>query len=59
MGIKFAKTFVGGILGIILFAVLVCIMFIVIDDRCSKALDENDLVWDELSPDIKARVLNK
>lgn len=47
------------IVGIIALILLACVMMTLIDDRCSKALDENDLVWDELSPDIKARVLNK
>lgn len=59
MGIKFARSIVAGIVGIIVLAVLVCVMIVIVDERCSKALDENDIVWDEIDPAVRAGITKR
>lgn len=47
------------IVGIIALALLACAMMVMIDERCSKDLDGNDIVWDELDPAIRESVIHQ
>lgn len=41
---RVAKT----ILGLIVLAFLICVWAIIVDEKCSKALDYNDITWEEI-----------
>ena len=34
--------------GIIVLALLICVWAIIIDEKCSKNLDANDILWEEI-----------
>lgn len=45
---KFAKSFAHGFIGIIILLLIIAIGFNLIDDKCSKILDNVDLTWEEV-----------
>ncbi len=34
--------------GVIILALLVCVWALIIDEKCSRHLDENDILWEEV-----------
>ena len=45
---KVARSIGQLIVGLIVLALLVCVWAIIIDEKCSRHLDYNDILWEEI-----------
>ena len=52
---RFARSVAEGVIGIIVFLFLLCVMANIIADRCSMNLDSTDLTWEEVQANIKQK----
>ena len=50
---KVARSIGQFIAGLIVLALLICVWAIIIDERCSRQLDYNDITWEEIQKEIK------
>lgn len=43
------KRTIRTIAGLIILALLICVWAIIIDEKCSRHLDYNDILWEEIN----------
>ena len=43
------KRTIRAIAGLIVLALLICVWAIIIDEKCSRHLDYNDILWEEIN----------
>ena len=47
------RAIARAVAGLIVLALLICVWAIIIDERCSRHLDYNDITWEEIQKEIK------
>lgn len=47
--VKFARSLASGVIGAIVFLILLAIWAVIVDERCSKNASETDITWEEVS----------
>ena len=44
-----ARRLLRAVFGLIILALLICVWAIIIDEKCSRHLDYNDITWEEIN----------
>lgn len=46
---RLLRAIFGLIVGVAILALLICVWAIIIDEKCSRHLDYNDILWEEIN----------